>query len=88
MSYQIPLYVHHRQVHGEVVLLDTRTEAYLGLGPTGATIWLALANGESLDSAVAAVTDRFEVEPDVARDDVVAFVELLEVRGLVCRVEA
>jgi hypothetical protein len=75
MSFRVPDHVHHRGVHGEVVILDTKTDRYLGLNASGAVIWEALVNGGSPADAADLVAERFVVSMDVAQRDVEALVQ-------------
>ena len=83
MTYRVPAHVHHRALHDEAVLLDARTDAYLGLNRTGACAWEILAKGGSLDAAVDAVVARFEVDRPRASHDVSTLIDTLVARGLI-----
>ncbi len=82
MSFRVPAHVHHRAVHDEVVIMDGRSDVYLGLNPSAAVIWNILAAGQSADAAVEAVLIRFDVTPEEARADVAALVQDLVARGM------
>ncbi|HEU0114957.1 MAG TPA: lasso peptide biosynthesis PqqD family chaperone [Thermomicrobiales bacterium] len=82
MTYHAPAHVHFRAVDDEIVLLDTRRDAYFGLNPTGAIAWSALAAGRSATDAAADISAQFDVEPAAAGADVVALIEQLVARGL------
>jgi hypothetical protein len=64
-----------REVDGEAILLDLETSAYLGVNATGTVLWPLLDTGTTPAAMAAALVERFEVEPDVAREDVGAFLE-------------
>ena len=85
MSYRLPPYVRHRSVHDEIVLLDTRTDDYLGLNPTAAVAWQVLVDGGTVEAAAADLTARFEVAPRDALGDATAFAEQMVERGLLQR---
>jgi hypothetical protein len=53
-----------------VIILDTRTNRYLGLNGTGAVVWSTLAGGGTVDGAVDTITERFDVAADTAKTDV------------------
>lgn len=55
---------------GEAILLSLDRARYFRLNGAGTEAWSVLAAGGSVDEAVAAITQRFDVEPDVARRDV------------------
>lgn len=88
MSFRVPSHVHHRQVHGEVVILDANTDRYLGLNSTGAAVWDVLAGGGSVADAIDLVTARFSVPQEIARDDVNTLVHELIDKHLLESVEA
>ena len=83
MSYRVPEHVHARPVQGEVMILDTRSNRYLGLNGTGAAVWAVLAGGGSNADAVADLTTRFEVTPETAEADVMRLLEELLRLGLI-----
>jgi hypothetical protein len=70
-------------VDQEAVLLDLKSEQYFGLNETGARFWAALTEAGTVDGAHAALRAEYDVDPDVLRRDLDAFVEKLIARGLV-----
>ncbi|MDP9369483.1 MAG: PqqD family protein [Chloroflexota bacterium] len=82
MIYRVPSHVHAEAVHDEIVLLDARTEAYLGLNITASAVWSILAGGGSLESAAAELVSRFDVLPEEAQTDVATLTERLLAQGL------
>ncbi|MEA2583812.1 MAG: hypothetical protein QOF33_1897 [Thermomicrobiales bacterium] len=82
MSYRIPRHVHARAIHDEVVVLNTQSDAYLGLNRTGSVIWQVVSQGGSEDEAVEALLDRFAVAREIALADVTNLVADLVTRGL------
>ncbi len=86
MSYCVPPYVHVRLVHDEAVLLDTRSDAYFALNPSGAVVWSVLAEGRSEESAAEDLVAQFAVTPETARVDVAAVIDELVARGLLERI--
>jgi hypothetical protein len=82
MTYQVPPHVHFRAVHDEVVVLDTRADAYLGLNASAAVAWQALAAGGSRSTAVDRVLEQFDVTAETAEGDIGQLVEELVSRGL------
>jgi len=83
VSYRVANDVHARPVHDEVMILDGRTNEYLGLNASGAVVWSVLAGGGSEAVAVAELMTRFEVDHDVAEADVTGLVNELLRRGIV-----
>ena len=53
------------------------------LNPVGAYIWELLEQEQTVESLVAAITARYEVDAEKAREDVSAFVEKLAATGAV-----
>lgn len=86
MKYHIPSHVHHRAVHDEVVILDSRNDAYLGLNGSAAVIWATIVEGSVAEEAITALVSRFDVGESEARRDVEALVAELEARSLIERV--
>jgi hypothetical protein len=77
-----------RELGGEAVILDLKTERYLGLDETGTRMWRLLTESDSIQAAYAALLDEYEVEPDRLRLDLVGFVEELSSHGLIEIVQA
>jgi hypothetical protein len=71
-----------RDVEGEVVALDLRTQMYLAINRTGAVIWPALEAGADRLDLVERVVQRFDVSPERAATDVDAFLADLASRDL------
>ncbi len=84
--YSVPAYVEFRSIEAEGVLMDRRTDQFLGLNETGAAIWRALAAGKSLTATAADLTAMTGVSPEVAVRESAAFVDELVGRGLLERV--
>jgi hypothetical protein len=77
-----------RELGGEAVILDLKTERYLGLDETGTRMWRLLTELDSIQAAYAALLDEFEVEPDRLRQDLMGFVQELNNHGLIEIVQA
>jgi hypothetical protein len=71
-----------RALDDHIVVLDLESSLYLNVTGAGAVVWKLLYEGTTLDAMVDAVLEVFEVEPDKARTDLVAFVDDLRVRKL------
>jgi hypothetical protein len=71
-----------QRIGEEAVVMSLAEGRVLGLNPTGALVWSLLEERDE-DGLVAAVVERFEAEPERARDDVRGFVSSLRERGLV-----
>jgi len=86
MRYRVPEHVHARPVQDEVMILDARSNQYLGLNGTGAVVWSVLVDGGSAAAAVAELIARFEVAPETAQADVASLLEELLRLGLIASV--
>lgn len=53
----------------------------INLNETGALLWQKLENGADLDELVAALTAEYNVSPEVAREDAMAFCRKLVEAG-------
>jgi hypothetical protein len=68
-----------RTIGDEAVLLNLRTEMYLGLDPVGTRMWTVLHDSPSIAAGYEALRVEYDVAPDVLRRDVEEFVgELLD----------
>ena len=72
-----------QEVDGEMVLLDMNSENYFGLDAVGTDIWQAMQEKETLQEVLEVLLEQYEVEEDVLKKDLVAFVEKLQESGLV-----
>jgi Coenzyme PQQ synthesis protein D (PqqD) len=72
-----------RKVGEESVLLDLKTERYLGLDEVSARFWDLLTSGGSIQSAYETLLAEFEVDPERLRNDLDDFVQELVQFGLV-----
>ncbi|WP_431981729.1 lasso peptide biosynthesis PqqD family chaperone [Streptomyces qinglanensis] len=66
-------------------LLDQESAEYWTLNPTGALILRTLLDGGTLEDAVRALTDQYDVSPDQARSDAEDIVDELATAGLLTR---
>jgi hypothetical protein len=85
-SFQIPAHVLHREVDGEMVLLNLETESYFGLDPIGADI-VTRVTELPVPAALRDLIAAYAVEPDVLRRDVDDLITSLLEAGLIERVE-
>jgi hypothetical protein len=72
-----------RQVGDEAVLLDLKTERYVGLDGVSARIWQVLTAGGTVQAAYDTLLNEFDVEPERLRTDLEEFVQELLQFGLV-----
>jgi hypothetical protein len=74
--------VEWREIDGEIVALDRERSEYLAVNRTGAAVWSLLVEGATRDDLVQRLTERFDVEAEVAARDVQAFVDELRSKKL------
>jgi hypothetical protein len=72
-----------RQVGDEAVLLDLKTERYVGLDGVSTRIWQVLTSGGTVQAAYDTLLAEFDVEPERLRTDLEEFVQELLQFGLV-----
>jgi hypothetical protein len=72
-----------RQVGDEAVLLQLKTEQYLGLDPVSTRIWQALTAGGTVQAAYDSLLAEFDVDAERLRADLDEFVQELLRFGLV-----
>ena len=70
------------ELDGEIAILNLGSKLYFGLTEVAAAIWRELEVPQSLETIVAAVTARFDVNEAQCRSDVMAFLETLQDRRL------
>ena len=83
VSFRPETHVMFRELVDEAVLLDLRTEHYLGLDQSATAFWLAITQEPSLESAAQRLLQEFEVAESALRADLLAFVADLQKRALV-----
>jgi hypothetical protein len=72
-----------RLVGEEAVLLNLKTDLYLGLDPVAARMWTLLKDTPSIQAAYDALLREYEVEPDRLRNDLDEFLGKLLEQGLI-----
>ena len=72
-----------RLVGNEAVLLNLKTELYLGLDPVGTEMWVVLTNTSSIEAAYDSLLQVFDVHPQRLRQDLNDFIEKLLAQGLI-----
>ncbi|MGD9253630.1 MAG: PqqD family protein [Holophagae bacterium] len=77
-----------REIAGETILVPVagelaRLQEFFVLDAVADFIWQRLDGKTSVNDLVTAMTSEFEVDPDVARSDLVTFVAELEDAGLI-----
>ena len=72
-----------REIRGETVLLDLKTEHYFGLAGIGSRIWQLLASGTSLPDMRVILAAEYDVSEETLAEDLERFVGDLVEAGLV-----
>ena len=66
-----------RVVGDEGVLVNLKTERYLGLNPVGTRMWNVLSSASSIQAAYDELLQEYEVEPTQLRADLQEFIDQL-----------
>ena len=59
-----------RILEGEAVVLNVDSGRYYTLNPSSTLIWKRITEGDDVESVVAALCEEYEVEPKLARTDI------------------
>lgn len=73
---------HYTVIDDTAVVLDGRRGKYLGLNETAGRILALLAEGHSVERVAEMMSDDYEVDTSVLRQDVDRFVQEMEAMGL------
>ena len=66
-----------RDIQGEVLVLDRRTDRVHHFNPTGSLIWRHLEQGSAPEAIVADLVRNFEVSSELAEQDLASFLRVL-----------
>lgn len=72
-----------RELGGESVLLDLKTERYLGLDEVGTRMWNVLIGSPSIQAAYAELAAEYDVESDRLKKDLEELIVKLVAEGLI-----
>ncbi len=78
----VPADVLMRDLGGEAVLLNLKSEMYFGLDEVGTRMWSLLTASPSIQAAYEALLAEYAVEPEALRTDLETLVSALMERGL------
>jgi len=78
----VPEHVLVRHLDGESVLLNLDTEKYFGLDAMGTRMWALLTKSPNVEAAFAALSDEFEVDPELLRTHLAELLTELMENGL------
>ena len=73
----IPEHILSKELDGEAVLLDTKTQNYFGLDVVGTRIWQALSSATSIQDAFQQLEKEYEVTAEQLQSDIEAFISKL-----------
>ncbi len=71
-----------RELDGESVVLDLKSEKYFGLDEVGARMWTVLVGAESIQAAYESLLAEYDVEADRLRADLEKLIGELVENGL------
>lgn len=80
-EFEVPIDVYIRELDGQMVLLNLASEEYFGLDPVGADIVNHLVKHPSA-TALDRLTEKYEVDPAILRQDIEELVTSLLTVGL------
>jgi|SRR5665213_3269695 len=72
-----------KEIEGEVIVLDLRSARYLSLNATGVLLWEALESEKSKQQLAELLEEHFDLPPEQARHDAVAFADSCASLGLI-----
>jgi hypothetical protein len=72
-----------RIIGEEAVILNLKSELYLGLDPIGTRMWIVLHGAPSIQAAYELLLAEFEVEPERLRRDLDKLLEQMLEQGLI-----
>lgn len=87
MSWKLARDVRFRRVFDEAVIVRQDASEVLGLNHVGLRILELIRDGASESDMIATLTAEFEVEPEVLREDLPAFVDELVASGVIERAQ-
>jgi hypothetical protein len=79
----VPDTVLFRELDGESVLLNLKTESYLGLDTVGTRMWTVFTTQPTIQAAYEALLSEYDVAPEALRKDVETLLEQMIEHGLV-----
>ncbi len=72
-----------RMVDDEIVMLNLKTELYLGCDAVGTRMWAALTGSDSIQAAFELLMTEFDVQAEELRRDLEEFIGKLLDQGLI-----
>lgn len=72
-----------KEINKDLVVIENHTGNYHIFNSTGATVWHALGEGRQVFEIVEHLVQRFEIDPDCARNDIEIFIGEMKKKGLI-----
>ena len=72
-----------RVIGDEAVILNLKSELYLGLNPVGTRMWTMLQGASSIQEAFESFLAEFDVEPERLYQDLNTFLDQMLEQGLI-----
>ena len=72
-----------QEVSGEMVLLDLKSEQYMGLNEVGARVWQLLEENKDLNIIFGKLLEEYDVEADFLENDLVQLIADMHGAGVV-----
>lgn len=83
----VPADVLMRDLGGEAVILNLKSETYFGLDEVGTRMWALLTTAPSIEAAFEILRVEYDVAPERLRDDLEALIGQLLEKGLLAQVD-
>lgn len=83
MRVSLPEDVLVRELDGESVILNLKSERYFGLDEVGTSMWQALSRSKLIQDAYEALLSEYDVAPEQLRNDLYQLIEQLVENGLI-----
>ena len=75
--------VFYQKIDDEMVLLDMCSDNYFGLDSIGSDIWESIQDSDTLQEVFETLLDKYDVEPERLKSDLLDFVKQLEDKQLI-----
>ena len=80
---QIPDGIVHRDLEGELVVLNLNSGIYFGLDPVGTRIWHLLETSQTLSQVLSLLLEEYDVTEAQGRQDLEHFIAQMQEKGLI-----
>lgn len=83
MRVSVPADILMRELDGEAVILNLKSERYFGLDEVSTRMWITLSKSESIQAAYEVLMAEYDVDAELLQRDLNALVEKFVEHGLV-----